>query len=527
MRKYIIIIFLLLGCLLGVQAQTPKKVIIHMKNGSTQRFDYSQVDSITFDSNISIDITASANSIDFSSTNVIVHIEGDLSDVTEYGVVYGTDSEQLDKTVSNSRKPSGDNTFTLSGLESVTQYYFKGFAKCGDKEFYTDLYNFTTTSKYEYVDLGLPSGTIWAAWNIGASSETDYGTLYQWSDGDGDGVISTAAAPTNIQGTVYDTATQLWGSNWKIPTKEQVQELTKKCKWQGIDNYKNSGVNGFIVTGPNEKSIFIPLSGYVSPGQTNTTGRGSYAMYWTSEANEAKAATYYQFAVDNHRSGSTSASTKLAIRAIYDGGGSTPATPETPVYSMGDAPEGTQAVDLGLSVNWSNFNLGATRNTSTGDYYMWGDTKTQTDFSKKNYPYLNADGSLIDISNEISNTDYDAAKARWKGSWRMPTQADWSELINDCNWEWTTINNVEGFKVTSKKNKNYIFLPITGQMSGTNKVNSTEGHYWMSCPDPATANRQEWALRMVFKLPSGTDTGNSASRLYKYKGCIIRPVMDK
>ena len=380
----------------------------------------------------------------------------------------------------------------------------------------------------EYVDLGLPSGVKWATWNIGASSVTDYGKYYQWSDGDGDGVITTSSAPTNIQGTVYDTATQQWGENWQMPTEAQIQELTEKCEWEGIDNYQNSGVNGFLVTGPNGNSIFIPSAGYIPTDKTSVEHLGSVSMYWSSEANAAKAGCYFQFAAYSHSSSYTSATVKMPIRAIYVEKGSTPSDPgETPVHPMGDAPEGTQAVDLGLSVNWSNFNLGATLNTSTGDYYMWGDTKTQTDFSKKNYPYLNADGSLIDISNEISNTDYDAAKARWKGSWRMPTQADWSELINDCNWEWTTINNVEGFKVTSKKNKNYIFLPITGQMSGTNKVNSTEGHYWMSCPDPATTNRQEWALRMVLKLPSGTDTGYSASRLYKYKGCIIRPVMDK
>lgn len=527
MRKYIIIIFLLLGCLLAVQAQTPKKVIIHMKNGTQQRFDYSQVDNITFDSSILIEISADVNSIDYSSANVVVHLEGDLGDVTEYGVIYGTDSEQLDKTVSKSGKPTGDNIFNLSGLDGVTQYFYKAYAKCGDQEFSSDLFNFSTTSKYEYVDLGLPSGTIWAAWNIGATSETDYGTLYQWSDGDGDGVISTAAAPTNIQGTVYDTATGLWGSNWKMPTKDQMQELTEKCTWQGIDNYKNSGVNGFVVTGPNGNSIFIPSAGYISPGQTKITSQGSVAMYWSSEANDAKAPTYYQFSY-NHRSGSTSATTKLAIRAIYGNGSYTPDIPDTP-YSMGDAPEGTQAVDLGLSVKWSNFNLGAKKSvTGTGDFYMWGDTETRTDYSKKNYPHLNEDGSLIDIGSEISNnTEYDAAKAQWKGSWRMPTQADWSELINDCNWEWTTINNVEGFKVSSKKNNNYIFLPVTGQMSGTSKVQEVYGHYWMSCPDPATANRQDWALRMVFQQPTSSDAGHSASRLYKWKGCIIRPVMDK
>ena len=82
------------------------------------------------------------NSIDYSSANVVVHLEGDLSDVTEYGVIYGTESEKLDKTVSKSGKPLGENTFTLSGLDGVTQYYYRVYAKCGDQEFSSDLYNF-------------------------------------------------------------------------------------------------------------------------------------------------------------------------------------------------------------------------------------------------------------------------------------------------------------------------------------------------------------------------------------------------
>lgn len=126
------------------------------------------------------------------------------------------------------------------------------------------------------VDLGLPSGTIWAGWNVGASSPEQYGGYYAWGeteeksdydldtykykvDSDGDGFYEYINIGTNISGTQYDVARQKWGGSWRMPTLDEIEELTSKCKWTW-SQYK--GVKGYKVTGPNGNSIFLPAAGY-------------------------------------------------------------------------------------------------------------------------------------------------------------------------------------------------------------------------------------------------------------------------
>ncbi|MBR5531681.1 MAG: hypothetical protein IKU59_00005, partial [Bacteroidales bacterium] len=71
----------------------------------------------------------------------------------------------------------------------------------------------------------------------------------------------------------------------------------------------------------------------------------------------------------------------------------------------------------------------------------------------------------------------------WGGNWRMPTKAEQDELRNtdNCTWEWTTLNGVEGYKVISKKNGNSIFLPAAGVRSDDDLYNAgSNGYYWSS-----------------------------------------------
>ena len=72
----------------------------------------------------------------------------------------------------------------------------------------------------------------------------------------------------------YDTAKQLWGKKWVMPTREQAVELYTKCNWEWTENYKNAGVAGCIVTGPNGNSIYLTYRG--------PYGSGSFVYYWTS-----------------------------------------------------------------------------------------------------------------------------------------------------------------------------------------------------------------------------------------------------
>ena len=153
------------------------------------------------------------------------------------------------------------------------------------------------------------------------------------------------------------------------------------------------------------------------------------------------------------------------------------------VYVMG-------AVDLGLSVKWRGSNLGASNPEDAGNYYAWGETETKSDYSWSKYKFgTSQSGPFSAYNSTDGKTLLDAADdvARTLGSaWRMPTIAEWEELLNEdnCDWEWTTLGGANGYKVTSKKTghtSKWIFLPAVGYKMGSNlRDNGSFGYYWSS-----------------------------------------------
>ena len=155
------------------------------------------------------------------------------------------------------------------------------------------------TNGHVAVDLGLPSGKLWAACNVGASSPEEYGSYiawgetktkknYSWSSykhvGDfvGDGKTTLEA--------VDDAATTQWGEEWRLPTASEWGELcnSSNCDWTWTDDYNSTGVAGYIVTskvsGYEGNSIFLPAAGYRNAvGPQNA---GSYGNYWSSSLDE-------------------------------------------------------------------------------------------------------------------------------------------------------------------------------------------------------------------------------------------------
>ena len=160
----------------------------------------------------------------------------------------------------------------------------------------------------------------------------------------------------------------------------------------------------------------------------------------------------------------------------------------------------SMAVDLGLSVKWASINVGASAPEASGDYYAWGATAPNPggDYSWAKCPYCSegygekfskyvpmgkmsywgGSGSL-DHKRELEPGD-DAAKARLGGKWRTPTSAEFEELFKSCDTEWTTVNNVNGLKFTSKTNGNSIFLPATGHRDGKTVIDAGEEGLYMS-----------------------------------------------
>ena len=149
-----------------------------------------------------------------------------------------------------------------------------------------------------------------------------------------------------------------------------------------------------------------------------------------------------------------------------------------------------EAVDLGLSVKWASWNMGATAPEECGGYYAWGETKEKKSYTKTSYKYYLADydydgwsdpDEYKNIGYNISGTSYDVAHVKWSDGWRMPTPEEIAELINQCTWEETQYRGTNGWLVIGP-NGNNIFLPAAGYYwNGEKKYSLGEEFYiWSS-----------------------------------------------
>ena len=171
---------------------------------------------------------------------------------------------------------------------------------------------------YTYVDLGLPSGTLWATCNVGASKPTEYGDYFAWGETspkesydwstykymtEGKSswkyITKYTTADGQTSGVWYDTdgnfigdslltllpeddaATANWGENWRMPTHSEQVELIDGCDWEWTDDFNGSGVAGHIGTSLyNGNVVFLPAAGY--RGSAYLYLAGYYGYYWSS-----------------------------------------------------------------------------------------------------------------------------------------------------------------------------------------------------------------------------------------------------
>ena len=175
---------------------------------------------------------------------------------------------------------------------------------------------------------------------------------------------------------------------------------------------------------------------------------------------------------------------------------------------------GHEYIDLGLSVKWATHNVGANTPEECGDYYAWGETTTKSTYFASNCTTWKKD--IGDISDA---PQYDAAAANWKGSWRMPTLAEFNELQEKCTWVWTTRGGANGYEVTSKINGNSIFLPAAGYYAEESlEHNGVRGMYWVTTP---AAEGTQYAYNFYF------DKGyKCAYWISRADGHSVRPVID-
>ena len=183
---------------------------------------------------------------------------------------------------------SDELTFNLPDPE--TGYEARPYTVADNRYYYG-------TADDRWVDLGLPSGILWAKYNVGATSPEEYGGYYAWGETEekssytwqtysyahqgydewGYPTVIYENIGSQIHGTQYDVATKLWKEGARMPTKNEFIELTSTCTFTRSE-YNN--VSGFSVIGPNGNQIFLPFTG--AKGYGEHEGRNTDGYFWSA-----------------------------------------------------------------------------------------------------------------------------------------------------------------------------------------------------------------------------------------------------
>mgnify|MGYP002643891541 CR=1 FL=1 len=345
----------------------------------------------------------------------------------------------------------------------------------------------TTTDKVGYVDLGLPSGNLWAECNLGASSPEAYGDYYAWGEVEPKQVYTypnhkwyKEGAPSlgftkynNEDGKLMlededDAVIQKLGNGWRTPTLADFRELTNQ-KYTTIEKTTLNGVAGYKITSKkNKKSIFIPCAGFKQdkPQTREISSSEEVAICMTNlRCIDYKVFNAWSFAFQDDRIARYGKRRPDGISV-------------RPVKGPG-VPVPNNCVDLGLDSGllWAKCNMGATEPTKPGDYYAWGETSTKKEYYSTNYKHFKAKYNIEVLKynekdgKEVLELEDDVARVNLGVGYRIPTQKDWEELLEDCKWEavTTTLSEIidpsqtkviARWKVTGP-NGNSIVLPTT------------------------------------------------------------------
>lgn len=312
-----------------------------------------------------------------------------------------------------------------------------------------------STDNVEYVDLGLPSGNLWAKCNLGASAPEAYGDYYAWGETKPkqeytypnhkwykEGAPSLGFTKYNNEDGKMtlededDAVIQNLGNGWRTPTLADFRELTNK-KLTTIKKTTLNGVAGYQITSKkNGKSIFIPFAGFKrDKPQTREISADEEVAVCMTNLRRIDDMVYnaWTFAFQNDRIGRYG---KLRPDGISI----------RPVKGPG-VPVPNNCVDLGLASGllWAKCNMGTTDPTKPGDYYAWGEIETKKKYSD-NYKFYGK-SSLKDGVIKYNRRDGkmvleledDAANVVLGVGYRIPTKEDWQELFDECKWEAETV----------------------------------------------------------------------------------------
>ena len=450
---------------------------------------------------------------DVEPTSANLNAKLDLKDVLfkslSYGFLWGFSEELQNKTLEATS--ISDNLFSsaMTGLPHKTQYWYKAFASIDGHTFYGTIKSFTTTvvpvtsvelgtSEYTFHTIGT---TLLLLETVLPEDATDKAVL--WTSDD------ESVATVNSNGLV----TAVGNGNATITVKTVDQEKTATCQItvaQYVTSVTLDKTSLTLQIGDKETLLVTSVSPDNAADKT---------VVWTSSDENVAMV---------NSSGLVAALSKgeCEIRATANDGSGVYASCSVTVK------EQFGPVDLGLSsgLKWANFNLGANAPEEYGDYYAWGETETKSNYNWSTYKWCNgAYDSLTKYNNSSSfgtvdnktvlNPEDDVVHVNLGGRWRMPTDAEWTELMTECTRTWTTENGVNGRRVTGP-NGNSIFLPAAGIRYDADLCGpGSYGKYWSSSLGTMGAPGYAWSVYLDSDYYGRFDD-------YRCYGFSVRPVSE-
>ena len=424
-----------------------------------------------------------------------------------------------------------------------------------------------STDKVEYVDLGLPSGNLWAKCNLGASAPEAYGDYYAWGEVEPkqeytypnhkwykEGAPSLGFTKYNNEDGKLtlededDAVIQKLGNGWRTPTLADFRELTNQ-KLTTIKKTTLNGVAGYQITSKkNGKSVFIPCAGFKNSEKPQTRAISDdeeVAICMTNLRRiDYQVFNAWSFAFEQDRIGRYGKRRPDGISV-------------RPVKGPG-MPIPNNCVDLGLASGllWAKYNIGTTEPTQLGNYYAWGETSPKKKYYSDNYKYYiwkGDDLKRISKYNEedgktVLDLEDDAARANLGVGYRIPTKADWEELLEDCKWEavTTTLSEIidpsqtkiiARWKVTGP-NGNSIVLPMTGGFKADgwgvqpdNDTYYTTANLYPPADELSDEYKYQKAVALTWPMFAKETSSEgieepSFKSIFRDFGVVVRPVFD-
>ena len=191
---------------------------------------------------------------------------------------------------------------------------------------------------------------------------------------------------------------------------------------------------------------------------------------------------------------------------------------------------------------WAECNVGAINPEAAGGYYAWAETYSKSEYSTQNYRWLSSingrltrycpdtstgihywDGVQPDGATDLKHYNYvDDVAGSALSRWHTPTENDWSWLGSNCSWEWTSVNGVKGYRITSKiegYTNNSIFIPAAGYMDSQIRGKGIGGYYWTSAINPSNPLKAYYLY--IYNASPG---GRSINQQQRYMGLTVRAI---